>query len=71
MDIYEAISKYEKTKMEAMREAKNRELNQMNIDPDCYVAREIEYQTAILHEILEKLKFLERKIEVATKTSVD
>ena len=71
MNIYEEISKYEKTKMEAMRGSKNRERKQMNINPDCYVAQEIEYQTAILHEILEKLKFLEQKIEVATKTSVD
>lgn len=67
MNIYEEISKYEKTKMEAIKESKVKEPKQMNIDPECYVAREIEYQIALLHEILDKLKFLESKMGMNAK----
>lgn len=32
------------------------EKNQMSIDPNCYIAKEIKYQTALLHRILQELK---------------
>ncbi|PHV69231.1 hypothetical protein CS063_16960 [Sporanaerobium hydrogeniformans] len=56
--IHEAIEKHEKITKDASEKAKNEEENQMNINPDCYVAREIMYQTAVLKNIENMLRQL-------------
>ncbi len=41
--------------------ATEKEHNQVCIDPNCYIAKEIKYQTALLHEILneqQELKYI-------------
>ena len=54
-DIYEEISKFtEREKKEAER-ALQEEENQVCIKADSYIAKEIKYQTALLHQILNKL----------------
>lgn len=57
-DIYEEIEKFiESEKVEAEK-ALQMEENQVCIKADSYIAKEIKYQTALLHEILNKLNDL-------------
>ena len=54
-DIYEEIRKFaEREKAEAEKAIQTEE-NQVCIKADSYIAKEIKYQTALLHQILNKL----------------
>lgn len=50
-NIYKMIEEYEENARNAAAKASLQERNQMNINPDCYVSREIFYQTAVLKNI--------------------
>ena len=53
---HNAIAKFaERERKEAMK-AKTEEKNLTCIDPDSYIAKEIKYQTAIAHQILEETR---------------
>ena len=56
MDINNLISEYEKRQLQEAEEAKRREKLQMNINPDSLIGREIKYQTALEHEILQETR---------------
>lgn len=55
--IEKAIRRYEERERENAKEALDTENNIVCIDPYSYIAREIKYQTALLHEILEKIEY--------------
>ena len=56
MDIERMISKFRKRELEEELKAKKREKQQVNINPDSLVGKEIKYQTALLHEILNETR---------------
>ncbi len=56
MNINEVISEYEKKQLQAVENAKKKERLQVNINPDSLLGREIKYQTAIEHEILQEVR---------------
>lgn len=56
MDINNLISEYEKRQLQEAEKAKRREKLQMNINPDSLIGREIKYQTALEHEILQETR---------------
>ena len=53
---YEQIKHYEEINRNASEKAKGKEGNQVNINPSCYIARELIYQTAILKNIENMLR---------------
>lgn len=55
--IEKAIRRYVEREKENAKKALNTEKNIVCINPDSYIAREIKYQTALLHEILEEIKY--------------
>lgn len=55
-ELNNEIAKFaERERQEAMK-AKTDEKNLVCIDPDSYIAKEIKYQTAIEHQILEEIR---------------
>lgn len=54
-DIYEEIRKFAEREKEEAKEAIQTEENQVCIKADSYIAKEIKYQTALLHQILNRL----------------
>ncbi len=54
-DIYEAVRKFAEDEKAEAEKALQTEENQVCIKPDSYIAKEIKYQTALLHQILSKL----------------
>lgn len=54
-DIYEEIRKFAEREKEEAKKAIQTEENQACIKADSYIAKEIKYQTALLHQILHKL----------------
>ena len=56
LDIERMISKFRKRELEEELKAKKREKQQVNINPDSLVGKEIKYQTALLHEILNETR---------------
>ena len=63
MDIERMISKFRKRELEEELKAKKREKQQVNINPDSLVGKEIKYQTALLHEILNETRKQTRMLE--------
>lgn len=55
-DCKKCIAKYAKYEAEQAQKAIKREKDQVCINPDSYIAKEIKYQTTLLHRILEELK---------------
>lgn len=55
MNIREAIVEFAKREREEAEKAKENERNIAIIDPESYIAKEIKYQTALLHEISEEV----------------
>lgn len=67
MNVYDEIEKFlEREKTEAEK-AKEAEKNQVSIDPDSYIAKEIKYQTAMLHQM--KAEIMEIKGEMRSRCS--
>lgn len=58
-----AIKKYREAERNTARIAAKKEHLQFNVNPECYVAKEIFYQTALLQNILVEL----RKIRASAK----
>ena len=56
MYIHEAIARFAATDRKEAAKAKKNEKNVFCIDPDSYIAKEIKYQTAIAHQILEETR---------------
>lgn len=56
MEIERLISEFIKKQTEEQKCSKRREKIQVCIKPDSYIGKEIEYQTALLHEILTELR---------------
>ena len=54
--IYKAISRFKKMELEEARREKQHKKRQVCIDPDSIIAKEIKYQTALLHEILNAVR---------------
>ena len=54
--IEKTISRFMKMQMEEQKHSKRKEKKQVCIKPDSYIGKEIQYQTALLHEILEELR---------------
>lgn len=50
------ISLFAERQRDEARKAMESEQNQVCIKPDSYIAKEIQYQTALLHEILDELR---------------
>lgn len=55
-NIYETISKFAKQERDEIKKEKRRRRRQVCIDPDSLVGKEIKYQTALLHEILDEVR---------------
>ena len=53
-NIYKRISRFERLKTKSAKKNKRYSKRLKNINPECYVAREIFYQTALLHELMSK-----------------
>ena len=63
-EIYEEIRKFAEREKKEVQNALQEEKKQVCIKADSYIAKEIKYQTALLHQILEKLNersFAEKK----------
>ena len=54
-DIYEEIRKFAEGEKEEAEKALQTEENQVCIKADSYIAKEIKYQTALLHHIFNRL----------------
>lgn len=54
-DIYEEIAKFAECEKKEAQKALQEEENQVCIKADSYIAKEVRYQTALLHQILNKL----------------
>lgn len=55
-NIYEEIVKFEEKQREEVRKEKKKRKIQVCIDPDSVIGKEIMYQTALLHEILNEVR---------------
>lgn len=55
MNIEEAIAEFAEREREEAEAAKEKERNQMCLDLESYMAKEIKYQTALLHRLLEEI----------------
>lgn len=67
MEIERAISEFCKKQVEQEKTAMKKERVQVCIKPNSYMGREIQYQTALLHEILDEI----RKGRGSAKTAPD
>ncbi len=56
MEIERKISEFLKKQMEQEKASRKKEKIQVCIKPNSYIGREIQYQTALLHEILKEIK---------------
>lgn len=56
MDIENKMAEFTKKQMELEKHAKKKEKVQVCIKPDSYIGREIQYQTALLHQILNECR---------------
>lgn len=60
MNINETIVEFAKREREEAEKAKENERNMASIDPESYIAKEIKYQTALLHAISEEIYQLKK-----------
>lgn len=67
VEIERKISGFFKKQMEQEKAARKKERVQVCIKPNSYMGREIQYQTALLHEILREI----RKGRGSAKTAPD
>lgn len=63
MNIQEAIVEFAKREREEAEKAKENERNIASIDPESYIAKEIKYQTTLLHAISEEVYQIKKAIE--------
>lgn len=62
MDIEKTIRRFAEIEREEAEKAKDNERNLICIDPDSYMAKEIKYQTALIHEILNEIRMMKNGI---------
>ena len=55
-NIYSAISKFAKKERDEVAKEKKKRKRQVIIDPNSLIGKEIKYQTALLHEILDEVR---------------
>lgn len=67
MNVCDEIEKFLAREKAEAEKAKESEKNQVSIDPDSYIAKEIKYQTAMLHQI--KVEIMEIKKEMRSQGS--
>lgn len=60
MEIKKAITEFADKERKEAEEAKEKEKNQVCIDPDSYIAKEIKYQTALMHQILDEIRDIKK-----------
>lgn len=63
-DIEKTIAEFAAREREAAEASKEKEENQACINPDSYMAKEIKYQTALLHQILDEIRDIKKPIRV-------
>lgn len=56
MEIERKISEFLKKQMEQEKASRKKEKVQVCIKPNSYIGREIQYQTALMHEILREIR---------------
>lgn len=56
MDIERKISEFLKKQLEQENASRKKEKVQVCIKPNSYIGKEIQYQTALLHEILREIR---------------
>lgn len=56
MNIENRIAEFARREKNEAEKSKEIEKNQVCINPDSYMAKEIKYQTALLHQILNELQ---------------
>ncbi len=61
MNIEHKIAEFAKREKKEAEKSKEKEKNQVCINPDSYMAKEIKYQTALLHQILNELQTINEK----------
>lgn len=66
MHMEERISEFMKKQMEEQKRTKKKEKIQICINPDSYIGKEIQYQTALLHEILAEVRKSKGSVEAAS-----
>lgn len=56
MEIEKKLAEFMERQMKEQKRARRKEKIQVCIKPDSYIGREIQYQTALLHEILAEVR---------------
>ena len=67
-ELKKEISDFMKRQLEEQKLAKKKEKIQVCIKPDSYIGKEIQYQTALLHEILDEIREQRREKAVSQNT---
>lgn len=67
MNVYDEIEKFMARERAEAEKAKETEKNQVSIDPNSYIAKEIKYQTAMLHQM--QAEIMEIKGEMRSRCS--
>lgn len=62
-DIYDAMAKFALREKQEAEKAAQEEKDTVSIAPDSYVAKEIKYQAAIMHQILEETRRQTKMLE--------
>lgn len=60
-NVYREISQFAKMQREEIKKEKKKRKIQVCIDPDSIIGKEIMYQTALLHEILNEVREKRKK----------
>lgn len=66
-DIYDALAKFALRDKQEAEKAAREEKDAVSIAPDSYVAKEIKYQTAIIHQVLEETRRQTKMLEEIIK----
>lgn len=61
-DIYKQIERFAMIERNEALKNQAKKRKTVNVDPESYIAKEIKYQTALIHGIAERLEKLEKKI---------
>ena len=67
--ISEAIEKFAQRERDEAEKACKEEKNQVSINPDSYIAKEIKYQTALIHGMQEEMRLLRNEIKRDRETN--
>lgn len=62
MEIYEEIERFAAREKEEAEKVKTQEKNVVSIDPDSYIAKEIKYQTAMLHQMTAEIMEIKKEM---------